>query len=170
MTLTVSLVAGASLVGCHKTATDGKPAGQGRAAPNPESVKQSFANLRGQFDGLQARSADLAKQIEAVPADLPGYPQLRANFYAFEEARGVTDAKVTLLRGRLDAALKSGRPEELQQVSDELGRVSLDASRIDQQYIKLLHGAMAFERADEHRKGPVPVAGGVKSKSAKSTH
>ncbi len=152
--LLAGLAAGGALVGCHKRAVDHQAPAQ--AGPSPEAVKQALAGVRGQFDGLQARSADLAKQIEAIPADLPGYPQLRASFYAFEEARGVTDAKVTLLAGRLDAALKSGQPGELQQISDEIARASQDASRIDQQYIKLLHGAMAFERADERRK-PAPA-------------
>ncbi len=148
--LLLGLTAGAPSIGCHKAPAANGAAAQ--AAPAPQTVKQALANVRSQFDGLLARSADLAKQIEAIPADLPGYPQLRADFYAFEEARGVSDAKVTLLSSRLESALKSGQPDELRQVSDEIGRASLDAGRLDQQYIKLLHGALAFERADERRK------------------
>ena len=193
VTFTLGL-AGGSLVGCHKTTTDKGEQAQGTPAPapapaaeptpplppgppaTPEGLKQGLAKVKSQFDALQGRSADLAKQIEAIPADLPGYPQLRASFYAFEEARGVTDARVTVLTGRLDQALKSGKPkpEELQAISNEIARASQNASQIDQQYIKLLHGAMAYERADEHRKGAVAASNNApaapKTKPAKAKH
>lgn len=155
VTLLLGLVAGgAAPAGCHKNAPE--PAAQG--GPNADAVKQSFAFVRKQFNDLQQRSADLSRQIEAIPADLPGYPQLRASFYAFEEARGVTDAKVTLLSDRLDAALKSGNGQELQQVSTDIARAGEDARQIDQQYLKLLHGAMAFERVDDKRKEAVAAS------------
>jgi len=192
VTLMLGLMAGGGgLLGCHKTTAD-VPAPQSAATPpapepeppspplppgppaTPEGLKDGLAKVKSQFDGLQHRSADLAKQIEDIPSDLQGYPQLRAAFYAFEEARGVTDAKVTLLSGRIDAAVKSGKPEELQQASKDIARASLDASLIDQQYIKLLHGAMAYERAAERQKGPVAASNAApapaKTKPAKSKH
>lgn len=191
VTFTLGLVAGGSLAGCHKT-TAGKSEQEPVAAqpapappaeptpplppgppPTPEGLKQGLAKVKSQFDGLQGRSADLAKQIEAIPPDLPGYPQLRSSFYAFEEARGVTDAKVTLLAGRLDQALKSKKPDpgELQAISNEIARASQNASQVDQQYIKLLHGAMAYERADDRRKDPVAASNNAppaKTKPAKA--
>ncbi|HXU62803.1 MAG TPA: hypothetical protein VN962_13930 [Polyangia bacterium] len=183
------MVGGGGLLGCHKTAPEPTAQAPAAAPPAPEppspplppgppatpqGLKDGLAKVKSQFDGLQHRSADLAKQIEDIPSDLQGYPQLRAAFYAFEEARGVTDAKVTLLSGRVDAAVKSGKPEELQQASQDIARASLDASLIDQQYIKLLHGAMAYERAAERQKEPVAASNAApapaKAKPAKSKH
>jgi hypothetical protein len=150
--LLFGLVAGGgSLSGCHRRAAE-KAAQPGQPAPDTEALKRSFAGVQKNFSDLQQRSSDLAKQVEAIPPEIPNYPQLRAKFYAFEEARGVTDAKVTLLSGRLDAALKSGKVEELQQVSSEVDRAGEDARQIDQMYLKLLHEVMAFERVADKRK------------------
>jgi hypothetical protein len=145
----LGLVAGnGSLGGCHRSAAD--QAGQG--APNPESVKQSFAGLEKQFGDLQQSFSDLSKDVEAIPANLRGYPQLRAHFYAVEEARGVTDARVTMLSGRLESAVRSGKPEELQQVSGDIDQASTDARQIGALYLKLLHEVMAFQRVADQRK------------------
>jgi hypothetical protein len=171
VTLVLALGAGSgSLVGCHKNAAESSA----QPGPNVEAVKQSFATVRKNFDGLQQRSADLAKAVEALPPDIPHYPQLRAEFYAFEEARGVTDAKVTLISGHLDSALKSGKADELQQVSNEIDKAGEDSRNIDQMYLKILHEEMAFERAAERKKdavaatstAPAPAAKTKPSKSA----
>jgi hypothetical protein len=151
LTFWVGLAAGgAPLSGCHRTGGDnaGPNAGQAAAAA---AVKQSYADMTKQFNDLQQRFADLGKQVEAIPADLPGYPQLRASFYGAEEARGVTDAKVTLLAGHVDAASASGKPDQLQQVSTEIAKAQDDARQIDQLYLKLLHQALAFQRAADQR-------------------
>jgi hypothetical protein len=151
LTLAFALFAAGPLPGCHKkTAPPG---------PSAAAVRQSFDGVKQQFAGLQQRSAELGKQVEALPADLPGYPQLRASFYAFEEARGVTDAKVTLLSARLDAAVSSGRPEELQRLASDLLGAQKDAGQIDQLYLKLLHQVMAFQRAADHRKQALAASG-----------
>jgi hypothetical protein len=139
---------GGSLVGCHRSAAD--QAGQG--GPNPESVKQSFAVLQKQFGDLQRSFSSLSQDVEAIPSSLPGFPQLRAHFYAVEEVRGVTDAKVTMLAGRLESALRSGKRDELQQVSNDIDRASNDCRKIGALYIKLLHEVMAFQREAEQRK------------------
>ena len=107
--------------------------------------------MKKQFGDLQQRFADLAKDVETIPADLPGYPQLRASFYGAEEARGVADAKVTLLSARLEAALASDNGADLGQVSKELDEAQRQAQQIDQLYLKLLHQVLAFQRAAEER-------------------
>jgi len=135
------------LLGCHR---GGAGSGSG-AAPAPEAVKQSLAALKKDFGDLQQRFADLGKDVEALPADLPGYPQLRATFYGSEEARGVADARVTLLSDRLDAAVASGRGADLLQVSREIEQAEAQAREIDQLYLKLLHQVLAFQRAGAQR-------------------
>ncbi|HVY39563.1 MAG TPA: hypothetical protein VHM31_16605 [Polyangia bacterium] len=133
------------MLGCHRGGAEGQPA--------PQAVEQSFAGVKKQFGDLQQRFADLGKDVEAIPSDLPGYPQLRATFYAGEEARGVTDARVTLLSERLDAAVASGRGAELQQIGKEIEQAQGQAREIDQLYLKLLHQVLAFQRAAEQRAG-----------------
>ncbi len=148
VTLALGLVAGGGLVGCHRTAANRTE----QAAPNAESVKQSFAALKKQFGDMQQSFSDLSKDLEAIPADLPGYARLRVSFYQTEEARGVTDAKVAMLSSRLDSALSSGKPEELQQVSNEIAKTSNDGRQLGEIYLKLLHQVMAFQRVADQRK------------------
>ncbi|HVT09295.1 MAG TPA: hypothetical protein VHO67_17665 [Polyangia bacterium] len=133
----------ALVVGCHR---GGAGAGT-EAAPAPEAVQQAFARVKKQFGDLQQRFADLGRDVEGLPADLPGYPQLRAAFYAGEEARGVTDARLTLLSDRLDAAVASGRAANLRQLGKEIEQAQGQAREIDRLYLQLLHQVLAFQRA-----------------------
>jgi len=169
LTLSLGLAAAGPLgAGCHKSTADKAAAD----APSPDSVKQSFAALKKQFADMQQSFADLSKDVEAIPSDIPNYPHMRASFYAAEEARGVTDAKMTLLQGRLDAAVRSGKPEELRQVSNDIAKTSGDARQLGELYVKLLHAVMAFQRVAEQRKAPpVAAAGGpAPSPPAKAEH
>jgi hypothetical protein len=171
VTLSLGLVAGGgSLVGCHRTAAD-KPE---QAGPNPDLVKQSFATLKKQFSDLQQSFSNLSKDVEAIPADMAGYPQLRTHFYAVEEVRGVTDAKVNIISGHLESALRSGKSEDLQQVSNEIDKASNDCRQIGQLYIKLLHEVMAFQRAADNQKQALAASGAApppaKTKQPKSKH
>jgi hypothetical protein len=161
-------VGGGAPMGCHRRAADEA----GLAGPNPEMVKQSFAGLQKQFGDLQQSFSNLSQDVEAVPANLAGYPQLRAHFYAVEEVRGVTDANVSMLAGRLASALRSGKRDELQQVSNDIDRASNDCRKIGALYLKLLHEVMAFQRAAEQRKPALAASSGApspaKTKQSKS--
>jgi hypothetical protein len=157
---------GSSLIGCRKIATDKTE----QAAPDPDLVKQSFATLKKQSNDLQQNFSNLSKDVAAIPADMPAFPQLRSHFYEVEEARGVTDAKVTILSRHLDAALRSGKPEELQQVSKDIDRTSNDIQKIGALYMKLLHEVMAFQRVADDRKQALAAAAAAKTKQSKSKH
>ena len=128
--------------------------------------------LEKQFSDLQRSFSSLSQDVEAIPANLPGFAQLRAHFYAVEEVRGVTDAKVTMLSGRLESALRSGKRDELQQVSNDIDRASNDCRKIGALYIKLLHEVMAFQRAAEQRKSALAASSettsSAKTKQSKS--
>ena len=175
--LSLGLVGGGgALIGCHRPAADKTE----QAASNAEPVKQSFTTLKKEFADLQQSFSDLSKDLEAIPPDLPGFAQLRASFYQAEEARGVTDAKVSLISGRLDSALSSGKREELQQVSDDIAKASHDCRQLGEIYLKLLHQVMAFQRVADQRKealaasSAVPPPGRAKAEAqaqgAKSKH
>ncbi|HXT96964.1 MAG TPA: hypothetical protein VN853_11740 [Polyangia bacterium] len=152
----LGLVAGGgSLVGCHRGAADQG----GQAAPNPEVVKQSLAALKKQFSDLQQSFSNLRQDVEGVPSSLTGFPQLRAHFYAVDEVRGVISAKVAMLSDRLASALRSGKRDELQQVSSDIDKASNDCRQIGALYLKLLHEVMAFERVADQRKEALAASG-----------
>jgi hypothetical protein len=165
----VGLVAGGgSLAGCHRTAADKA----GAAAPSPDAVKQSFAVLKKQFSDLQQSFSNLRKDVEEIPPSLAGFPQLRAHFYAVDEVRGVVSAKVGILSGRLESALRSGKGEELQQVSSDIDKASNDCRQIGALYLKLLHEVMAFQRVADQRKEALAASSGeppsAKAKASKT--
>jgi hypothetical protein len=90
---------------------------------------------------------DLRERVESIPpADPPGFNDARARFYAAEEARGTTEAKVAWLTGRLDAALSTGNRDELQQISNEIAQSQVDIGKISELHVKLLHQIMSLQR------------------------
>ncbi len=189
VTLSLALAAGGgSLAGCHKPAAEqaaqpSQPEQAAQPAPppkepevvmpdppaTPEGLKKAYADLTKQYADMQQSFADLSKDVEAIPTDLQGFPQLRANFYAVEESRGVAAARVTMLGSRLDAALRSGKKEDLQQVATGIGKASNDGRKLGEMYIKLLHGTMAYQRVVDHHKEAV-AASSAPATPAKGKH
>lgn len=158
----MGLAGAGALVGCHRTGLDKAS----EAAPNGDAIKQSLGGLKSQLGDLETRFSALRKQVEAVPPELPGFREVRAKFYATEEGRGITDAKVKLLSDRLDAALTSGKPEELRQISKEITETNAEIGQINQLQITLLHQVMAFQRVALRQK-ETSAAPGAAPKIAK---
>jgi len=116
-------------------------------------VKTSFDDLNARLKTLERQFGDLRKKVDTIPAELPNYRETRETFFATEEGRGVVDAKMTMLATRLDAAMASRKPEELQDLSKELTTTSASVSQLEQLYVTLLHQVMALQRAAEKRAG-----------------
>ena len=189
MTLSLALATGGgSLVGCHKPAPEALPQSAQTAQPaesaqppppeepllpppaaTPEALKKAYADLKKQYLDMAQSFTDLSKDVAAIPADLPGFPQLRANFYAAEESRGVASARVTMISDQLPAALQSGKREDLQQVAANIGKASNDGRKLGEMYIKLLHGTMAYQREADRRKDAL-AASNAAATPAKTKH
>jgi len=143
------LVAVAALVGCRKRSTD-----DAKQGPSAASVKQSLDELRKRLDEQKKKFMALREQVDALPADMPGFGDVRVNFYATEEGRGTTDGKAVWLAGQLEAAIKSGNRDELEQVSKDIAATHDDIRKIDDLHVKLLHQVMAFERMARRAQEP----------------
>ena len=147
--LLMAVIVGAGSGGCHKQAPD---------KVNGDSVKQSLEGLSKQFAELKTRFMDLRERVESIPpADPPGFNDARARFYAAEEARGTTEAKVAWLTGRLDAAVSTGNRDELQQISNEIAQSQVDIGKISELHVKLLHQIMSLERAARDEAAAAPA-------------
>jgi hypothetical protein len=164
----MGILAGAgALAGCHKAADKAKVA----------ELKQSLDGLRKQLDELTTKFGELRKQVDALPPDLPGYSETRAKFYGTEEGRGVTDLKVTLLAGRLDAASSAGKGADLEPLAKDIAQTYGELREFDQIYVTLLHQVMTLQRLEARRKAeaaaaataeaspPAPAAKGKRPKS-----
>lgn len=162
--MTGLLLAAGPLVGCHKKTVDKATA---------ESMKQALAGIRKQLDDLKANFMSLRQRVEAIPPDLPDFPEARARFFAAEEGRGITDTGATVLASRLDAALSSGNREELQQISADIAGMSESIRKLNEIYVKMLHQTMSFERTAQQMKdhpapAPSPPATAAKAKRPKA--
>lgn len=115
------------LAGCHRTT----------AAAKRASVQRALDDLTSQTARLKAQFRDLRGQVEAVPPDLPGFAEVRARFYAVEEARGITELRVTLLGGRLDSATAAGQHEQLPQIAKEIAETHDEIRQIDELHASL---------------------------------
>ena len=112
-------------------------------------MKKSFDDLNARLKTLETQFGDLRKKVDTIPADLPNYHETRETFFATEEGRGVVNAKMGMLSARLDAALASKKPEELQELSKELATTETSVGQLEQLYVTLLHQVMALQRMAE---------------------
>jgi len=135
------LAAAGSLAGCHK-----ENATKAEVGANADPVKKSLEELTPELAAQNEKFSALGKQVEALPQDLHGVADLRAKYYATEEGRGIMGVKLTWLAGRLDAALKSGKREELEQVSKDIAKTHDEMRQIEQLHVELLHQVLAHQR------------------------
>ena len=135
------LVAAVPLVGCHK-----QPAGEAEVAPNKDSIKQSYDELKPQLVLLRTMFSGLRQQFEALPEDLPGLDETRAKLLSAEEVLGVTGGRVTWLSGELDSALQTGKNAQLQQVEKQIADTSDEMRQLDRVGLELTHQLLPFER------------------------
>lgn len=139
------LLASVSVVcGCQKQKSE--KASESQAALDPNSVRQSLRGLEPQLNALDTKFADLRKQVEAMPSDVPGFGPVRAKFYATEEGRGIMGAKFMWLSERLDSAQKSRKREELEKVSKDVAKTYDEVRQIDQIALELVHQLSRLQR------------------------
>jgi uncharacterized membrane protein len=153
LTFVVAFLGGAPLAGCHKVAADRAA----EAALNRAAVIRSLDRLERKLGELESRFAALRTQVEAVAPDPAGGSQLRAQFYSTEEARGITNVKVTLIANRLASTAVSRRPDELRQISKDIAETYDEIRQIDELQTSLSNRAHALQRVggrnDEARPG-----------------
>ncbi len=148
------LVAGSSLVACHKNEPE---------KPKPVVVKKSPAEIKQLADSatekleglkpllaaLNTKFASLHQQYDTLPTDLPDFGETRAKFYAADEGVGRMNAKIPWLTGQIDAAVKAGDGAELEEISKSIARTYDDVPEADHVALELLHEVMPFTRLAE---------------------
>jgi len=153
----LGLLASAPLGGCHRSA----PAA---SAQDTAAVKKSFDELNARLKTLETQFGELRKKVDTIPAELPNYHETRETFFATEEGRGVVAAKMSMLSARLDAAMASKKPEELQDLSKEIATTETSVGQIEQLYVTLLHQVMALQRVAEKQQQAKDAGGNAASK------
>jgi predicted nucleic acid-binding Zn-ribbon protein len=152
MVVSLALLASTGpLGGCQKASRSTQA---GEAEPDGEALKKSVEALKTQLGELDTRFLALRKQVDALPQDLPDFGPVRAKFHSVEESRGITDAKVGALAGRLDAAARSGKRDELRLVARDIAQTFDEIGQLNQQHVALFHQVMALQRKLDQEKGP----------------
>ncbi len=138
------LLLGAPLAGCRKDRADaGNKTG---AAGSTDAVKQSLEALKAPLNALNTKFADLHKQFDPLPPNLPGIEEVRGKFYATDEGLGRIVAKIDWLAHRLEAARKSGNRQELDEVSKDIAQTQEELRQIDRIALELVHQVLPFQK------------------------
>lgn len=123
-----------------------------QAAVDAEAVKKSLEGLKPALAGVNTKFASLHKQVDVIPANVPGFADTRSKFYATDEALGVMGPKLEWLSGRLDSATKTKNNEELLQVKKDIDKTYKELAEIDGIGLQVLHEVLPYERIIQRAK------------------
>lgn len=135
--------------GCRKHEAQ-KPKPQ---AANPIELKRQADTARQSLDGLKpllaaqnAKFAALHRDFDPLPPGLPGFGETRGTFYAVDEGLGRLNTKLTLLSGRIDTAVQVGDAAELERVSQDIARTSVDIQKVERLGLELAEQVRPFQQ------------------------
>ena len=143
------LAATGSLEGCRKEKPQEK---QAEVAVDSDAVKKSLEGLKPALAALNAKFTNLHKQVDVIPANMPGFADTRAKFFQTDEALGVMGPKLEWLSGRFDSAVKTKNREELAKVSKDIDKTYAEFAEMDGIALQVLHEVLPFERIIERAK------------------
>jgi OmpA-OmpF porin, OOP family len=120
----------------------------GRGAPHDAgaSLRQSLEEIRADVEKMQKTAGELRRRFGALPEDLPGLETFRSKLHAVEEVLGTESARVNWLGGELDAALASGKEDQVQTIAGTIGSSVEGIKRLTATLITLTHELLPFER------------------------
>ncbi len=117
------LAAGSLVAACNKNkAANAEVANSAEIKKKAEAARKSLDGLKAPLSALDKKFADLRREFDKLPPDLPGFGETRGKFYAASIAQGATSTSVSWLSGRIDSAVKSQNGAELEAVSKDVAR------------------------------------------------
>ena len=141
------LLALALPLGCRKHDTPKpKPASPAEVKRQADSARQSLDGLKPLLAAQNARFAELHRQFDPLPPGLPGFGETRGSFYAVDEGLGRLNTKLIWLSGRIDTAVQDGDIGELEQVSHDIARTSVDIQKVDRLGLELADQVRPFQQ------------------------
>ncbi len=143
------LLALAFPLGCRKHESE-KPKPQ---PTNPTELKRQADAARQSLHGLQpllaaqnAKFAELHREFDPLPPGLPGFGETRGTFYAVDEGLGRLNTKLIWLSSRIDTAVQLGDVAELERVSHDIARTSVDIQKVDRLGLELAEQVRPFQQ------------------------
>ena len=107
-----------------------------------KAIEAPLAELNGKYDTLH-------KEFSALPVDLPGFADTRAQFFTAYITLGTLSTKPVWISSRIDAALKSGDSAELEAITRDTAAIPVEIGVLDKIALESLHKVMRFKKAAE---------------------
>ena len=146
--VTVGLLLALALsAGCRtRDAQKPKPASPAEVKRRADSARQSLDGLKPLFAAQNTKFAELHREFDPLPPGLPGFGETRGSFYAADEGLGRLNTKLIWLSGRIDTAVQAGDVAELERVSHDIERTSVDIQKVDRLGLELAEQVRPFQQ------------------------
>jgi hypothetical protein len=122
-----------------------------------DAARQALQKLEAPLADLNGKYAPLHKEYSALPGDLPGFADARAQFFTAYITLGQLSTKPLVLLGRIDEALKSGDRAEFEAINRDIATLPADIGMMDRLALESLHKLFPLKKAAENH---VPEAFG----------
>ena len=155
LSLLLCISAFATVAACNTTAKS-KAAAAAEAKKNTAELQRSAEAARQALQKLEAPLADLNgkyetlhKEYSALPDDLPGFADPRAQFFTAYLTLGQLSTKRVVLLSRIDEAVKSGDRAEFEAINRDIAGFPADIGTLDKLALEALHKVLPLKRAAE---------------------
>jgi hypothetical protein len=146
----------ALVIACN-TNEKSKASAAAEAKKNAAELQQSAGTARQALQKLEAPLADLNgkydtlhKEYSALPADLPGFAEPRAQFFTAYVTLGQLSTKRIVLLSRIDEAVKSGDRAELEAINRDIATIPAEIGIMDKLALESLHKVLPLKKAAEN--------------------
>lgn len=122
-----------------------------------DAARQALQKLEAPLADLNGKYDTLHKEYSALPNDLPGFADPRAQFFTAYITLGQLSTKRTVLLSRIDEAVKSGDSAELEAINRDIATIPAEIGFMDKLAMESLHKILPLKKAAENY---VPAAFG----------
>lgn len=107
-----------------------------------QKLEAPLADLNGKYDALH-------KEYSALPTDLPGFAEPRAQFFTAYVTLGQLSTKRIVLLSRIDEAVKSGDRAELAAIERDIATIPAEIGIMEKLAMESLHKILPLKKAAE---------------------
>ena len=114
-----------------------------------EAARQALQKLEAPIAELNGKYDTLHKEYSALPGDLPGFADTRAQFFTAYVTLGQFSTKPVVLLQRIDEAQKAGNRSELEAVNRDIATIPAEIAILDKLALESLHKVIPLKKAAE---------------------
>jgi hypothetical protein len=114
-----------------------------------DEARQALQKLEAPLADLNGKYDTLHKEYSALPADLPGFADSRAQFFTAYVTLGQLSTKRIVLLSRIDEAVKSGDRAEFDAINRDIATIPAEIGIMDKLALESLHKVLPLKKAAE---------------------